>query len=537
MSAISNPPDAATPVGVNIEVDRRTLLKNLAATSALAVPGLGIAACGGASSASSSNSSTQRIKKGGTLRAGLSGGSSSDTLDAQAGVTTVDFARIFQLYEPLVGFGPDAHLVPILADELTPSADATSWVVRVRPGVTFHNGKTLTADDVIYSLNRIVNPKAPLPGAVPLAAVDVAGMRKLDSRTVKIPCHTPYAILDQTLANYYYNIVPVGYNPKAPVGTGPFKYVSFTPGQQSIFARYANYWRNGQPYVDQVVITEFADETSQLNALSSQQIHMVNQLSSAAGRTLQSSGSKVVISKGGGWVPFTMRVDVAPFNDARVRQAMRLLVDRQQMLNAVFGGYGTVGNDVFSHYDPSYDTSLPQRTYDPAQARSLLKAAGHENPTLELVTAPIAQGAAASAQVLAQQARAGGVTVSLRQVTVTDFYGPQYLKWTFAQDFSFYQYYLPSAAQFFIPSGPYNECHYNNPRYTSLFNQALRIVDPPKRFPLIHEMQQIDYTNGGYIIPFFPPVIDGVAANVHGVQPTRTGAPLNNYDWRTVWIG
>jgi len=536
MSANPNSPDSGLPARANIEIDRRSVLKGLAAAGALAVPGLGIAACGG-SSAPKPVSSAPQVKKGGTLRVALTGGSSADSLDAQSAITTVDFARIFQLNEPLIGFGPDAHLVRILAEELTPSADATSWVVRVRPGVTFHDGKPLTADDVMYSLKRIVNPKAPLPGAAPLAAVDTAGMKKLDSRTVKIPCHTPYAILDKTLANYYYNIVPVGYDPKAPVGTGPFKFASFTPGQESVFERYDNYWQNGQPYIDRVVITDFADEASQINALTSKQADMVNQLSSAGGRTLQASGSNVVISNGGGWVPFTMRVDVPPFNDVRVRQAMRLLVNRPQMLNAVFGGHGTVGNDVFSRFDPSYNTSLAQRHYDPAQARALLKAAGHENLHVQLVSAPIAQGATGSAEAFVQQATAGGVTISLRQVTVTQFYGPQYLKWAFAQDFSFYQYYLPSVAQFFVPSGPYNETHYNNPRYTSLFNQALKIVDPVKRFPVIHEMQQIDYSDGGYIIPLFPPVIDGVGANVHGVHPTRTGAPLNNYDWRTVWIG
>src|SRR5262249_61798080 len=79
--------------------------------------------------------------------------------------------------------------------------------------------------------------------------------------------------------------------------------------------------------------------------------------------------------------------------------------------------------------------------------------------------------------------------------------------------------------------------HYDNPRYTSLFNQALKIVDPVKRFPVIHEMQQIDYSDGGDIIPLFPPVIDGIGAKVHGGHPAKTGAPLNNYDWRTGWIG
>lgn len=536
MNASQNPPDGGLSARASIEIDRRAVLKSLAAGGALAVPGLGLAACGG-SSTPQPHSTAGQIKKGGTLRVALTGGSSSDTLDCQSAITTVDFARIFQLNEPLMGFGPNARLVSILAEEVTPSKDATSWVVRVRNGVTFHDGKPLTADDVIYSLKRVVNPKAPLPGAAPISAVDVPGMKKLDSRTVRIPCHTPFAILDQTLANYYYNIVPVGYDPKAPVGTGPFKFGSFTPGQESVFERYPHYWQSGQPYLDKVVITNFADETSQLNALTSSQADMVNQLSSAGGRTLQASGANAVISKGGGWVPFTMRVDAAPFKDVRVRQAMRLLVNRPQMLDAVFGGQGTVANDVCSRFDPSYDTSLPQRHYDPVRARALLKAAGQENLHVQLVSSPIAQGASGSAQAFVQQAKAGGVTVNLRQVNVTQFYGPQYLKWVFAQDFSFYQYYLPSVAQFFVPSGPYNECHFNNPHYTSLFNQALKIVDPAKRVPLVHEMQLIDYSQGGYIIPFFPPVIDGVAANVHGVSPTKTGAPLNNYNWRTVWIG
>src|SRR5262249_31015522 len=168
MSATPNPPDSGPPARAGIEIDRRAVLKGLAAAGALAVPGLGIAACGG-SSAPAPRSSVPQVKKGGTLRVALTGGSSADSPDAQSPNTPAAFARIFQLNEPLIGFGPDAHLVRILAEELTPSPDATSWVVRVRPGVTFHNGKPLTADDVIYSLKRIVNPKAPLPGAAPLA--------------------------------------------------------------------------------------------------------------------------------------------------------------------------------------------------------------------------------------------------------------------------------------------------------------------------------------------------------------------------------
>jgi peptide/nickel transport system substrate-binding protein len=515
-------------------ISRRDVLRGLA-LAGISIPILG--ACSSNSPTPSASASVATIKKGGTLRAAISGGSTGDTLDPQAAITTIDFARIFQLFEPLIGFGPDAHLVPVLAESLTPSADAKTWTLKLRQGVTFHNGKPLTADDVIFSFQRIVDPKAPLPGAVPLSAVDVAGMKKIDALTVQIPCKTPYAILDQTVANYYYNIVPVGFDVKNPVGTGPFKYQSFTPGQQSTFVKYENYWQSGQPYVDTVVISDFSDETAQLNALNGGQADMVNQLSATGANSLATSGATSVVSAGGGWVPFTMRVDAAPFTDARVRQAFRLMIDREQMMQVVFGGHGTIGNDVFAVYDPSYDTTLAQRQHDLEQAKSLLKAAGQDGLKLDLVASDIAQGSVSMATVFAQQAKAAGVTVNLKKVTVGDFYGPQYLKWVFAQDFSFFQYYLPSVAQFFVPSGPYNETHYNNPTYTALFNQALSTVDETARADLVHQMQQIDYTDGGYIIPVFPPVIDGVSSKVHGVEPTKTGAPLNNYDWRQVWVG
>ena len=231
-----------------------------------------------------------------------------------------------------------------------------------------------------------------------------------------------------------------------------------------------------------------------------------------------------------------MRTDVAPFNDPNVRQAFRLMVDRQQTADAVFGGNGTIGNDVFSIYDPVFDGSLPQRAHDPEQAKALLKKAGKEGLTVDLVTSDIAQGAVSMATVFAQQAKLAGVTVNLKKVNVGDFYGPQYLKYPFAQDFSFYQYYLPSVAQFFVPSGPYNETHFDDPEYNTLFQRALATVDETARGEVAKQMQQIDHERGGYIIPVFPPVIDGVAANVQGIEPTKTGAPLNNYDWRSVTL-
>jgi peptide/nickel transport system substrate-binding protein len=322
------------------------------------------------------------------------------------------------LYNSLLEFGTDALPELTLAEEVTPNANATSWTIRVKKGIEFHDGRELTADDVLFTLQRIATKSAG-EGAGEIVSLDVPSTKKLDKYTIRIPCHSPFATLRAVLAGYYFNIVPVNFNPHRPVGTGPFKFVNFTPGVSSTFVRNPNYWEHGLPYVDKLVITDYADETSQVNALLSKQANLANDLTADQISALTSAGMKTVISPGGGSTPFTMRCDQAPFNDVRVRQAMRLIVDRQQMLEVLFAGHGTIGNDVFGIWDPAYDHALPQRTQDIEQAKSLLKAAGHEKLTLTITTGNIAQGTLKSAQVLAQQASAAGVTIKISQVTPT----------------------------------------------------------------------------------------------------------------------
>jgi peptide/nickel transport system substrate-binding protein len=282
-------------------------------------------------------------------------------------------------------------------------------------------------------------------------------------------------------------------------------------------------------------MTNFEDETSQVNALLSGQVDVVNLLSQDTVNTVTGSGKKVVISPGGGWNPFTMRVDEAPFNDVRVRQAFRLLVDRPKMNDVVFGGHGTLGNDVFSIWSTEYDHSLPQRAQDIEQAKHLLKAAGQQDATFQLTTADIAQGVVNMAQVFAQQASQAGVKVKLNQVTVTDFYGPNYLKWVLAQDYWYYQSYLAQVSQATLPKSPYNETHWNDPHYTSLYQQALAQNDASKRDEIAHEMQKIDYDQGGYIIPFFPPVIDGYSPKVGGIIQSKVGSSFNDWDFEHMY--
>jgi peptide/nickel transport system substrate-binding protein len=524
-------------------ISRRTFLQAVAAGSgSLGLTGL-LSACGsdaatpatGDSSTNQSTVTTGSPRTGGTLRAGISGGSSSDTVNPLLVVSNADFARVNNLFDPLLRPGADGNVEFVLADEVTPNAEATAWTVRLREGVEFHNGKTLTADDLLYTYQQILDPAAPTAAGLGLPQLDVTKLRKVDERTVEFGCHVPFGTFVQALASFS-NVLPTDFDPAKPVGTGPFAYKSFSAGQQSTFVRAANYWRSDRPFVDELIITNYADETSQLNALISGEVDVVNLLSTDALTQLEGGGKKSLISAGGGWNPFTMRVDKAPFDDVRVRQALRLAVDRKQMLDLVFGGHGTIGNDVFGIWAPEYNRDLPQREYDPDQAKSLLKSAGQDGLTIELVTAPIGAGVVKCAQVFAQQAAAAGITINLRTVTTTEFFGDNYLSWDFAQDYWFYNFYLPQVGLATSKTAPYNETHFANDAYEKLYQEANATADDAQRAELAHEMQKIDYEEGGYIIPFFPPVIDGYAPNVNGLVESKSGLSLNNYDFGGLWL-
>lgn len=519
------------------QFDRRKFLWSAAAGLAVVGAGATLVSCanGGQGGGQSAQGPAGEPKSGGTLRVGAQGGANTDTLDAQNGLTNTDYTRNAQLYDPLVKLDNTAQPQLVLAKEITPNKDATEWTIVIPPGVTTHQGKPFTADDVLYSLKRIVDNK--FPGLYSLGPIDIANSKVVDPTTLKVAYAKPYAILVEGLTTVFMNMVPRDYDPKRPDGTGPFKFESFTPGVASKFVRNGNYWRGGLPHLDAVVTTNIADETSQVNALQSGQVDAINYLSQGSVAALQSGGMHVVVSDTGGWGPFTMRVDQKPFDDVRVRQALRLIVDRQEMLNQVFGGKGKIGNDVFGIFDKDFPKDLPQRHQDIDQAKSLLKAAGQENLVIELVTTPNAPGMIPAAQVFATQAKKAGVTVNIVQQTTTDYFANSYLKATFSQDYWPTQPYLVAAGQALAgPDAPFNACKFNDPEYNSLYGQAIAELDPGKRADLIHAMVKIDYDRGANIIPYFFPTVDAVTQKVGGVQQNATGFSPGGNDFVNFWL-
>src|SRR5690348_8450327 len=512
-------------------IERRQFLQGLVATGALASAGGLLAACSTSSSSSQGTSpAVHGPRRGGSLKLGLTGGSGTDTLDPHKGLTYLDTARAQSLYQPLLQLNGGAQTEFVLAEEISPHGSTSDWVIRLRPGITFHDGKPLTADDVIFTLRRIISGK--LTGATPLGPIDLKNLKALDKHTVQVPMTSPYgSFVDQLSYWYYLYIVPDGFNPAKPNGTGAFKYQSFTPGQRSVFTRNENYWRTGLPYVDTLTIIDFSDSTSLQNALTTGVIQGAGALEGPQLAALAAVGGvRTVKSHTGAITPFTMRVDKAPFNDVNVRQAMRLLVDRQQLIDSALDGSGTIGADVSSPYDPNYDTSL-HREQDIAQAKSLLKKAGQENLKVQLVTSAVATGTVAMATVLSQQAKAAGVTISLKTVDPGTFFGPNYLRWTFSQDFYNYSPYLSQVSESLLPASPFNETHWTLPHYGELCKQANATADPAVRKQIEHEMQQIDFTQGGYIIPAFIDALDAYSTKITGYAPARVGQPLSDFNF------
>jgi peptide/nickel transport system substrate-binding protein len=535
MSEMTNHPNRRLEVPTT-QWNRRQFLKTSALGVTLAGVGGTLAACGSSSgSQPSASGSGGSPKHGGTLTLGSSGGGPSDTLDPQDWSNNTDQMRVNQLFDPLVWINNQGETELVLAESITPNANGTEWTITIHPGVVTHQGKPFTADDVLFSLQRIVINKFPESSII--GPVDFNNSKVVNSTTLLLRYSKPFGALVTMLSYPFFYMVPRGFNPKQPDGTGPFMYQSFTPGVQSTFVRNPHYWQHGLPYLDKIVTTDITTETTQVSALQSGQVDVINYLSAASVTALKGGGYTVHTNKSGGWVPFTQDCDAKPFSDVRVRQAFRLIPDRPQMLEQVFGGYGMIGNDVFSPYDPLFPHDLPQRHQDIPQAKALLKAAGYEGLTVTLYSCPADPGEVQMAEVFATQAKAAGVTVNITQQTVTTFYSKYYQKVPFAQDYGPSIPFLPNAGALMIGNAAlFNACHFNNPQYNSLYNQAIATTNEATRANLVHEMAHIDYEQGAYIVPVFLPAIEAFNSKVGGIQPSVTGVMPGNADFKNFWM-
>jgi peptide/nickel transport system substrate-binding protein len=495
------------------------------------------AACGGSSSSAGSSAPAGAAKHGGHLRIAFVGEGTQETLDPGLQVGAVDGARGSNLFDTLFRVRPDDTLSNELAESFEANSKATEWTIRLRKGVVWHDGKPLTADDLIYTIKRSGAPGSKYLSASSLAPVDLAGITKVDPLTVRVPLKQPIAQFAWVFASTSLSVIPDGFTDFShPIGTGPFKFVSWVPGENSLFKRNADYWKDPLPYVDQLTFVAIPDGTTRINALTAGQVDAAEVLTATQARAAMSNKDYVVLESPPGIItPMTMAVDLPPFDDLRVRQAFRLIADRKQLVEVAQDGFGSVGNDLFGKGQEFYDADLPQREQDIEQAKSLLHAAGADNLKVTLYSSTVVQGMLESANAFAQQARAAGVTVNVNNGPAATYYSDRYLKAPFMQTqwgATPISTWMNAAA---VSSAPYNETHWKRPEFDQLVQSAEAELDQQKAQTLWNDAQKMLYDEGGYLVWGFRPFLDGLSHRVQGAAGNAY-SNLGAYDFRTWWL-
>lgn len=379
--------------------DRRGFLR----LSAIVGGGVALAACSapgdGSTPTSGGSVGAQTAVRGGTMTVGMptpSGPVDPVTMNDIGAVDTVLVAAEYLTF-PLA----DGTLEGRLATEWT-AKDASTWTFMLREGVTFHNGDPMTAADVVATFDRITDPKGGSAGLQSLGGIlSPGGTVAVDDLTVRFDLDRDYADFPYLVSAYAYNtaILPADYAvgdfAKGGVGTGPYVLDTYAAGSQARFKRNEAYWNKDAAYLDLLTVQYFADANAQVLAVQSGDIDMVPSLEPSSLRTLKGASHLVQQeAASSSFQTLQMRTDIAPFNDKRVRQALALCVDRDQLMTALMDGKASIGNDHL--IAPTFQSAeiiaaaVKQRTQDIAKAKSLLADAGHpDGLAVTLTTARI----------------------------------------------------------------------------------------------------------------------------------------------------
>jgi peptide/nickel transport system substrate-binding protein len=481
------------------EIDRRQLLAG-AATLALGAAGLGyLAGCGGEKTAPVSGpGAAGPPKPGGTLRVGALGTRSAIERDPHGVLANEsDFLIASLVFEALTIPGRQ-QVAPRLASSWEPNDNLTRWTFTIDDGARFHDGTPVTADDVVWSLKRLRATDARvsrLPGIAP------SGIRKATDRSVLLVSDAPNAELP-TLLRLNTFVLPQGTKkPERAAGSGPFKLASYADGN-AVLTRNDS-WHGGKVLLDEIQVTMFQDVSAMASAVLGGQIDVASNVGPVAARSAKgNAGVRVIRRPNDVSLPIVMRIADGPFADVRVRQALRLAVDRQAMVTGALSGFGTIANDVMGVADPSYAKDLPQRQRDLAKATKLLVDAKFDlTQTHELVTTADIPGLAESAVLFATQMKDVGVRMKVVKQDSAAFYDTTWLK---APLYTTYWGTNDSVAFFLsktmISTTGFNESAWKSKQLDGLYARAVGATDEAARKTALHDAQRLQYEQGGYVL-------------------------------------
>jgi peptide/nickel transport system substrate-binding protein len=444
--------------------------------------------------------------KGGNLKVGIADGGTEDTLDlskTNGSRTSVQTNVMMRGY--LTEVGIDSKVKPALAESWEPSSDAKTWHFKLRKGTEFSNGKTITQDDVIFSLNlhRGENSKS---GAKPLVAV-IADIKKDGGDGLVFELSGGVADFPMYLTDYHLGIVPQNdKNVQEDISSGSYVLEKFEPGVRATFKRFGNYWDQDAAKFDTATLLVINDIVARTNALLSKNVDVINQVDvKTASKLAQAPGVKVTRAASGYHPVFAMdcRTDLYKNND--VRLALKYAIDREQILKTVLQGYGTLGNDQpISPVYEFYAADIPQRTYDPDKARFHLKKAGIANAKFDFSITEAMEYGIEYGQLYQQHAKKAGIELNLINEPADGYWDKVWLVKPFVQG---YWWGRPTADLMlttgYTSTAPWNDAHYANAKLDQILAEARATLDTARRTTLYHDAQLIIRDEGGVIVPIF----------------------------------
>ncbi len=516
----------------NTGLSRRGFLGGAAALGAMSVTAGGLLVPATAHAA-------DEPKRGGHLKLGLKGGATSDTLDPATYSASVLFVVGRLWGDTLIESDPKTGAaLPSIATAWEPSADASVWTFKLRNDVAFHDGTKMTPADIVATRKRHADANSK-SGALGL----LSSIKTIEEKAgdLVLTLTEGNADLPLVLSDYHLIIQPKGGvdNPAAAIGTGPYKLAKFEPGVRATFEKNPNDWRSDRGYVESVEIIVMNDTTARVAALSSGQVHFVNNIDPKTVPLLKRAPKvEIVRNAGKGFYAFLMHCDTAPFDNNDLRLALKYAIDRQAILDKVLGGYGTLGNDypVNGNYALAPD-DIEQRAYDPDKAAFHFKKSGVDRPVL-LRTSDAAFAGAVDAAILFQEsAKKAGIQIEVKREPEdgywTNVWNAQPFCATYwggrpTQDSRYSTSYLSTAE--------WNDTRFKRPGFDKLLLQARSELDETKRKAIYRTMALMVRDEGGLILPVFNDYVMAQSKSVKGYVDDIGNDLSNGYIGSRVWL-
>jgi peptide/nickel transport system substrate-binding protein len=457
-------------------------------------------------------------RRGGTLKIGMQGGAATDSMDPALAANQVTFSVGRAWGEELLRLSPTGQLEPRLATEWRSSPDAKAWVFKIRKGVQFHNGKEMTAADVVATMERHSGPDTKSGALGIMRGVDSVTR---DGDTVIFTMKDANADFPYLLTDYHLLIQPNGGKdaPRAAIGTGPYKMGTNEPGVRHVGTRFENYWASKtRGHAEQVEFVVLNDSTARTAALQSGRVHIINRVDPKVVDLIKRApGVTIQTASGRGHYVFIAHCNTAPFNNLDLRLALKYAMDRKEMVEKILRGFGSVGNDFPINASYPLFTELPQRPFDTDKAAFHYKKSGH-NDAILLRTSEVAfPGAVDAAQLYQASCAKAGIKIEVKREPGDGYWSAVWNKQPFSTSYwggRAVQDQMYSTA--YITGADWNDTRFFNPTFDKMVAAARGEINQAKRKQMYRDMAMIVHNEGGVIVPMFNDTIDATGPKVRG---------------------